>query len=134
MMGAESNPANNEASVVINVLPKAVIEPPPPPAEIPVVAIGVGAAGAALAGFVVWFRFLRPPQVDEELYASIYGGEGGGAAPGAPEAAPATKDGIDDYFKSQTKPGEVPQQYQGMSDTQVEEARKLYGDSYGKRR
>lgn len=131
-MNAESNKSNNVASVIVNVLPARLVEPPPPPGELPIAMIVAGAAIAGAAGLVVWYRFLRPPQVDEELYASIYGG-GQEAAPEQPKA-PAEKDGIDDYFKSQQKPGERPKQYQGMSDEQVEEARKLYGDSYGKRR
>jgi uncharacterized membrane protein len=130
-MSAESNAANNEASVIVNVLPFDVIREPDPPAPLPIAAIAAAGAVAAVVGFVVWYRFLRPPKVDEELYASIYGGN---AAPGAPPPPPPGQDGIDAYFQSQQQPGQVPEQYQGMSDQQVEEARKLYGDSYGKRR
>lgn len=130
-MNAESNKTNNEVSVIVNVLPARLVKQVAPPPPLPIAAIVAGAAIAGAAGFVVWYRFLRPPQVDEELYASIYGG-GQEAAP--QEQGPAQKDGIDDYFKEQQKPGEKPKQYEGMSDKQVEEARKLYGDSYGKRR
>lgn len=130
-MSAESNPLNNEATVTVNVLPAAVLAIEPPPQPLPILPIAVGGAVASLAGFGYWFRFVRPPKVDEELYASIYGGGGGPAA--APQA-PTGQDGIDAYFKSQEQATEVPQQYQGMNDTQVEEARKLYGDRFGKRR
>jgi hypothetical protein len=123
----EGNKTNNVAEVTVNVLPGIVVRPPPPVETFPVAASALG--GIAIAGVVLlyWFRFIRPPKVDEDLYASIYGG----AAPPA-DGAPAP-DGIKEYFQNQSgPPPEVPQQYQGMSDQQLEEARRIYGDNFGR--
>jgi hypothetical protein len=64
--------------------------------------------------------------VDEELYASIYGGAGA-PAPGSQT--------VDQYFAEQGAPPApgMPPQYQGMSDEQLEEARRIYGDNYGRK-
>jgi hypothetical protein len=124
-MSAEGQTSNNEANVTVEVLPKGVlaIVTPPPPFPVAIVVAGAGAAG--VVAFAFWYRFVRKPKVDEDLYASIYGG--GAAAPGP---APGSQT-VDQYFSEQqaAQPDNRPQ---GMTDEQLEEARRIYGDQYGR--
>jgi hypothetical protein len=113
-LGKESTTADNEATALVNILPARVVTKPAPPPEFPIIPVVAGVLVAGLAGFFVWFNFLRTPKVDEELYASIYGG-GQAAEQAAAAAAPKAA-------------GPVNKQ----TDAQVEEGKRLYGDAYGK--
>jgi uncharacterized membrane protein len=129
----EGTVTNNNASVTVDVLPKEVIVHPPPPAPFPIAIVAVGVGAAGLVGFVFWYRFVRKPKVDEDLYASIYGGGAVGTGPSGPAAQSQT---FTQYFASQdqagapTTPGQAPPQ--AMTDEQLEEARRIYGDQYGR--
>jgi hypothetical protein len=126
-MNYEANTADNGANLTVELLPKAIIRPPDVAAPFPVAVAGAGIGVAGLLGFVFWYRFVRKPKVDEDLYASIYGGEG---APAQPQPGQA----VDQYFaaQQQAEAAPAPGQGQTMTDAQLEEARRLYGDDYGR--
>jgi uncharacterized membrane protein len=129
----EGTVTNNNASVTVDVLPKDVIVTKVLPPPFPFAIVGVGAAVAGLVGFGFWYRFVRKPKVDEDLYASIYGGGAAGTGPSGPAAQSQT---FTQYFAQQDQagapqPGQGPPQ-QAMTDEQLEEARRIYGDQYGR--
>lgn len=125
-MKSEAVTSNNEASLSVEVLPRGVLVPPAVAAPFPVAIVAAGAGVAGLVGFAFWYRFVRKPKVDEDLYASIYGG--GTAVPQAP--SPQSQS-VDQYFATQQGP-QVDNRPAGMTDEQLEEARRMYGDSYGR--
>ena len=116
-MRNEADTTNNVATVTVEDLPDIILGPGTVAAQLPVVPIIFGAAIAGFVGFAYWYRFVRKPKVDEDLYASIYGG-----AQGRPSAAPVIAQA----------PTGTHHTFQGMTDEQLEEARRMYGDDYGR--
>ena len=113
----EADTANNQATVTVEDLPGIILQPAAVAAQLPVVPIVFGVSIVGLVGFAYWYRFVRKPKVDEDLYASIYGG-GHGTQP---------VQAVIDQAPSGTHHGP-----QGMTDEQLDEARRMYGDDYGR--
>jgi uncharacterized membrane protein len=121
----EADTSNNAANVTVEVLPKGIILAPPVKTPFPIVPVALGGGAAGIVAFAYWYRFVRKPRVDEDLYASIYGGQG---APLAQSQTP------DQYLTQQAgvEHQPPPGRPQGLTDEQVEEGRRMYGDNYGR--
>jgi uncharacterized membrane protein len=121
----EADHSNNVANVTVEVLPKTIINRPPPAVPFPIVPVAAGVGAVGIVAFAYWYRFVRKPRVDEDLYASIYGGEG------APVAqSQTTAQYLDKQAGTEQQP--APGKPQGLTDEQVEEGRRMYGDNYGR--
>ncbi len=124
-MANEALNPNNQANVTVKVLPKGILVKDIPAAPFPILPVAAFGIVGGSVGFAFWYRFVRKPKVDEDLYASIYGGAG---APAGQSQTTAQ------YFaEAKQEQAQAPQpQAQGLSDEQLEEARRLYGDNYGR--